>query len=148
MQELIEGGIRGACHGSSAVYRSIETMLCQKSKSTALTSTILIPVSHTSDSTMTFEAYISNIQIKTGKTPENFFKAAVDQGVLRPDTKTTEFVNWLKASSGLGHGHAMAVWEAFRRNKSIPLAVASPASSRARPAPAKPAKQSNKETKK
>jgi hypothetical protein len=33
-----------------------------------------------------------------------------------------EFVSWLKGSSGLGHGHAMAVWEAFRRNGWIPLA--------------------------
>ena len=93
---------------------------------------------------MTFEAYISNIQIKTGKTPEDFFNEAVDQGILRPDTKTMEFVNWLKASSGLGHGHAMAVWEAFRRNKWIPLAGALPPSSRARPAPAKPATKGTK----
>lgn len=65
---------------------------------------------------MTFEAYIDNIHAKTGKWPRDFFDEAVAQGVLRPETKTMEFVNWLKASSGLGHGHAMAVWEAFRRN--------------------------------
>ena len=65
---------------------------------------------------MTFEAYIDNIHAKTGKWPGDYFKDALDQGVLRSDTKTMEFVNWLKASSGLGHGHAMAVWEAFRRN--------------------------------
>jgi hypothetical protein len=81
---------------------------------------------------MTFEAYISNIQAKTGKGPKDFFDEAVRQRVLRPDTKTMEFVNWLKASSGLGHGHAMAVWEAFRRNGWIPLA-APPAAGRARP---------------
>lgn len=72
---------------------------------------------------MTFEAYITNIQAKTGKAPKDFFSEAIEQGVLRPDTKTMEFVNWLKASSGLGHGHAMAVWEAFRRNGWIPLAT-------------------------
>lgn len=72
---------------------------------------------------MTFEAYISNIQAKTGKGPKDFFDEAVRQRVLRPDTKTMEFVNWLKASSGLGHGHAMAVWEAFRRKGWIPLAA-------------------------
>ena len=94
---------------------------------------------------MTFEAYIINIQIKTGKTPEDFFKEAVEHGVLRPDTKTMEFVNWLKASSGLGHGHAMAVWEAFRRNKWIPLPEGNPLSSRARTASAK---RSTKEIKK
>jgi hypothetical protein len=71
---------------------------------------------------MTFEAYISNIHAKTGKAPRDYFDEAVAQGVLRPDTKTMEFVGWLKAASGLGHGHAMAVWEAFRRNGWIPLA--------------------------
>ena len=70
---------------------------------------------------MTFEAYISNIRTKTGKEPKDFFEEAVRSGALRPETKTMEFVNWLKSSSGLGHGHAMAVWEAFRRNGWVPL---------------------------
>ena len=77
---------------------------------------------------MTFEAYIDNIHAKTGKWPSDFFRDAVDQGVLRPDTKTMEFVNWLKASSGLGHGHAMAVWEAFRRHGWIPRSESKKAS--------------------
>ena len=72
---------------------------------------------------MTFEAYISNIRAKTGKDPKNFFDEAIRAGVLRPDTKTMEFVGWLKSSSGLGHGHAMAVWEAFRRKGWVPLAA-------------------------
>lgn len=70
---------------------------------------------------MTFEAYISNIKKKTGKDPRDFFDEAVRSGALRPETKTMEFVAWLKAGSGLGHGHAMAVWEAFKRNAWIPL---------------------------
>jgi hypothetical protein len=70
---------------------------------------------------ITFEAYISNIRAKTGKDPKDFFDMAIRDGVLRSDTKTMEFVGWLKAGSGLGHGHAMAVWEAFRRNGWIPL---------------------------
>jgi len=65
---------------------------------------------------MTFEAYITNIQAKTGKTPKDFHDEAVQAGVLRPDTRTMEFVDWIKSGYGLGHGHAMAVWEAFRRN--------------------------------
>ena len=87
---------------------------------------------------MTFEAYISTIHAKTGKGPKDFFDEAVRQQVLRPDTKTMEFVNWLKASSGLGHGHAMAVWEAFRRNGWVPLAEGAGAGP-ARPAKAKAA---------
>ena len=79
---------------------------------------------------MTFEAYISNIRAKTGKEPKDFFDDARRSGVLRPDTKTMEFVNWLKSSSGLGHGHAMAIWEAFRRKGWVPLAPDSRASLR------------------
>jgi len=41
--------------------------------------------------------------------------------------QTMEFVAWLKGSSGLGHGHAMAVWEAFKRNGWIPLSGSSAA---------------------
>ena len=94
---------------------------------------------------MTFEAYIINIRAKTGKEPRDFCKDAVEKGVLRPDTKTMEFVNWLKASSGLGHGHAMAVWESFRRNGWIPFSENKAASVGLRPARAT---QSPRETKK
>lgn len=71
---------------------------------------------------MTFEAYITNIRAKTGKDPRDFFEQAIREGVLRPETRTMEFVSWLKAISGLGHGHAMAVWESFRRNGWLPAA--------------------------
>lgn len=81
---------------------------------------------------MTFEAYISNIRTKTGKDPRNFFDEAIRNGVLRPDTKTMEFVSWLKSSSGLGHGHVMAVWEAFRRNGWVPVAPGGAGSHRPR----------------
>jgi hypothetical protein len=70
---------------------------------------------------MTFEAYITNIRAKTGKGPKEFFDEAVQTGALNAETKTMEFVTWLKAHSGLGHGHAMAVWEAFKRNGWVPL---------------------------
>ena len=73
---------------------------------------------------MTFEAYISNIRAKTGKDPKDFFDEAVRSGVLQSETKTMQFIAWLKTTSGLGHGHAMAVWEAFRRNGWVPLTQA------------------------
>lgn len=79
---------------------------------------------------MTFEAYLNNIHAKTGKTPKDFFDEALRLGVLRPDTRTMEFVGWLKSSSGLGHGHAMAVWEAFKRNGWLPVAEAKKAGAR------------------
>lgn len=79
---------------------------------------------------MTLEAYMNNIRAKTGKGPKEFFDEAVGAGVLRPDTKTMEFVAWLKAHAGLGHGHAMAVREAFKRNGWIPLPPKAVAASR------------------
>ena len=81
---------------------------------------------------MTFEAYLNNIRAKTGKEPKDFFEEAVRRGALRPDTRAMEFVAWLKSYSGLGHGHAVAVWEAFRRNGWVPLERDSAAPSKAR----------------
>ncbi|MEJ6021126.1 DUF4287 domain-containing protein [Ramlibacter sp. PS4R-6] len=72
---------------------------------------------------MTFEAYINNIRAKTGKGPAEFYEEAVRCGTLTPATKPMEFVAWLKSSSGLGHGHSMAVWEAFKRQGWIPMAA-------------------------
>ena len=83
---------------------------------------------------MTFEAYLTNIRAKTGKSPKDFFDEAVRAGVLRPKTRAMQFVGWLKSSSGLGHGHAMAVWEAFRRNGWVPNAAPT------RPRKSRPAK--------
>ena len=70
---------------------------------------------------MTFEAYLNTIRTKTGKGPAEFFEEAVQCGFLTPATRPLEFVAWLKARSGLGHGHSMAVWEAFKRNGWIPM---------------------------
>jgi hypothetical protein len=80
---------------------------------------------------MSFEAYISNIRAKTGKGPEDFFEQAIREGALKPSTRPMEFVTWLKTASGLGHGHAMAVWEAFRRNGWVPMSSGSKASEQA-----------------
>ena len=82
---------------------------------------------------MTFQAYIDNVQQKTGKTPDDFHALAKEQGLLRADIKAMEFVGWLKREFGLGHGHAMAIWSAFQRNGWV---AATPAkSARARRGP-------------
>ena len=72
---------------------------------------------------MTFEAYMNNIKAKTGKDPKDFYDEAVREGALGPSTKPMEYVGWLKARSGLGHGHAMAVLESFKRNGWYPVAA-------------------------
>jgi hypothetical protein len=59
---------------------------------------------------MSFQAYLDNIQAKTGKSPEDFVKLARKKGLLKPETKAGEIVAWLKQDFELGHGHAMAIY--------------------------------------
>ncbi|MBK8350001.1 MAG: DUF4287 domain-containing protein [Saprospiraceae bacterium] len=68
---------------------------------------------------MSFQAYIDNIKIKTGKTPDDFKNLAEEKGFiiegkLNPNTKATEITNWLKEEFELGHGHAMAIFATFK----------------------------------
>jgi hypothetical protein len=58
---------------------------------------------------MSFQAYIDNIQAKTGKTPADFKALAEQKGLLGDGVKTMQIVNWLKEDFGLGRGHAMAI---------------------------------------
>lgn len=71
---------------------------------------------------MSFQAYIYNIYAKTGKTPADFLKDAKAAGMVGPDVKVMEIVNWLKTTYGLGHGHAMAIVLTFRNAGAIPPA--------------------------
>jgi hypothetical protein len=61
-----------------------------------------------------FNAYLDNIQAKTGKTPQDFQVLAQRQGLLRAGVKAMEVVNWLKQDFGLGHGHAMAIYAVLK----------------------------------
>ena len=63
---------------------------------------------------MSFQAYLDNIKAKTGKSPADFKKELEKEGLLKPDMKATELVNWLKSKYGLGHGHSMAIWAVFK----------------------------------
>lgn len=70
---------------------------------------------------MSFQAYLDNIQSKTGKSPEDFKKLAkqkgfLENGELKSTVKAGEIVNWLKTDFDLGHGHAMAIF-AFLKGK-------------------------------
>ncbi len=62
---------------------------------------------------MSFQAYLDNIQKKTGKSPDDFKKIAAEKGLLAPGVKAGEIVAWLKEDFGLGHGHAMAIYALF-----------------------------------
>ena len=66
---------------------------------------------------MSFQAYLDNIQAKTGKTPEDFIRLAEEKGFIHNGAitvKATEIVKWLKADFELGHGHANAVFAYFK----------------------------------
>jgi hypothetical protein len=68
---------------------------------------------------MSFQAYLDNIQTKTGKTAEDFKKLAtqkgfLEKGELKATVKATQIVQWLKDDYELGHGHAMAVFAYFK----------------------------------
>lgn len=69
---------------------------------------------------MTFQAYIDNIYAKTGKTPKDFLEAAKAKGMVGPDAKVMQIVDWLKKDYGLGHGHAMAIVLTFKEAGAIP----------------------------
>lgn len=63
---------------------------------------------------MSFQAYLDNIEAKTGKAPADFRRLAAGKGYtadgkLNAGVKAGTIVEWLKSDFGLGHGHAMAI---------------------------------------
>ncbi len=67
---------------------------------------------------MSFQAYLDNVEAKTGKTPNEFIKLAAEKG-FNKDTKAMEIVNWLKSEYELGHGHAMAMVHVIKNGSEI-----------------------------
>ena len=68
---------------------------------------------------MSVHAYLDNIEAKTDKNIEDFKKLAEEKGFLQngelnPKVKAGEIVAWLKDDFELGHGHAMALFAAFK----------------------------------
>lgn len=58
---------------------------------------------------MSFQAYLKNIQEKTGKSAKDFRELAAARG-FDEKTKAGDIVMWLKQDFDLGHGHAMAIY--------------------------------------
>ena len=67
---------------------------------------------------MTFQAYLDNIEEKTGLTPRQFIELASDKG-FGPGTKSGEIVTWLGEDYGLGRGHAMALVHVITKGPQI-----------------------------
>jgi hypothetical protein len=67
---------------------------------------------------VSFQAYLDNIELKTGKTPNDFIALAKQKGITT-DTKAGEIVSWLKADYDLGHGYAMALVHVIKHGPTI-----------------------------
>lgn len=68
---------------------------------------------------MSFQAYLDNIEAKTGRDPDQFRAWGKERGYadaagLAPEVKAGTIVAALKREFGLGHGHAMAIVALFK----------------------------------
>ena len=68
---------------------------------------------------MSFQAYLDNIESKTGVTPNEFIALAHDRGYDDPATKAGVIVDWLKHDYDLGRGHAMALVHVIKNGAKI-----------------------------
>jgi hypothetical protein len=63
---------------------------------------------------MSFQAYLDNVETKTGKSAEALKTLAIGKGLadangLAPGIKPGAVIDWLKGDFDLGHGHAMSI---------------------------------------
>lgn len=68
---------------------------------------------------MSFQAYLDNVELKTGLTPRQFIALAQEHGFDQPGTKAGAIVEWLKEEYGLGRGHAMALVHVIKNGPKI-----------------------------
>ena len=68
---------------------------------------------------MSFQSYLDNIELKTGKTPREFIALAEAKGFTDPGVKATPILQWLSDDFGLGRGHGMALVHVFRNGPQI-----------------------------
>ena len=67
---------------------------------------------------MSFQAYLDNVEIKTGITPNKFIELAKTKGFTK-DTKSGEILTWLKNDYDRGRGHGMALVSIIKNGNSI-----------------------------
>jgi hypothetical protein len=68
---------------------------------------------------MSYQAYLDNIEEKTGLTPRQLIELAHERGLDAPGVKAGEIIAWLKTDYGLGHGHAAALANVIRNGDRI-----------------------------
>ncbi len=66
---------------------------------------------------MSFQAYLDNIEEKTGKTPNEFIAEAKQKKL----TESKDIIAWLKKDYGLGLGHARAIDYVIRHGADFEL---------------------------
>jgi hypothetical protein len=66
---------------------------------------------------MSFQAYLDNIEAKTGKTPKQFIAEAKKKNL----TASRDIIAWLKNDYGLGLGHARALDHVIRHGSEFEL---------------------------
>lgn len=66
---------------------------------------------------MSFQAYLDNIEEKTGKTPNDFIAEARKKKL----TESRDIIAWLKNDYGLGLGHARALDHVIRKGPHFEL---------------------------
>jgi Domain of unknown function (DUF4287) len=71
---------------------------------------------------MSFQGYLNAIKTRTGKTPADFRAYAAKKGwtadgALAPGIKPAAIIADLKATFGLGHGHATAIMALLKGSK-------------------------------
>lgn len=67
---------------------------------------------------MSFQAYLDNIEEKTGVTPQQFIDKAAVKG-FDSTTKAGDILQWLADDYGLGRGHGMAIVHIIKHGATI-----------------------------
>lgn len=68
---------------------------------------------------MSFQAYLDNIEEKTGKTPRELITMAEAKGFTDPKTKAGDILAWLKEDFDLGRGHGMAIVHIIKKGDAV-----------------------------
>lgn len=68
---------------------------------------------------MSFQAYLDNIEAKTGKTPQQLIDEASEKGFGK-STKAGEILKWLTDDYDLGRGHGMAIVYVIKNGAKTP----------------------------
>jgi len=68
---------------------------------------------------MSFQAYLDNIEKKTGKTPNDFIALAKEKKLDDPAVKAGEILAWLKEDFELSRGYGMAIVHVIKHGAKI-----------------------------